>query len=67
MANAPRRLRFMCMALNAAGRPVPMFDPFLDDTPCHEDAPEPPGEIERLLFGDRAGTAANHESRKGAA
>lgn len=48
------------MALNAAGRPVPMFDPFLGDTPWEEEAPEVPGEVERLLFGEQAGVIADH-------
>ena len=52
-ARVPRRPRFLCMALNAVGRPVPMFDPFLGDTPGDKETPEPVGEIEHLLFGDR--------------
>jgi len=52
-APVPRRPRFTCMALNAAGRPVPMFDPFLGDAPGDEAALEPMGEIEHLLFGER--------------
>jgi hypothetical protein len=57
-APAPRRPRFMCMALNTAGRPVPMFDPFLGDRPGDEAAPEPMGEIEVLLFGEREDPSA---------
>lgn len=49
----PRRPRFTCMGLNAAGRPVPMFDPFLGDMHGDEEALEPLGEIEQLLFGER--------------
>ncbi len=51
--HTPRRLRFMCMALSAAGRPVPMFDPFLGETAGDEETPEVPGEVEWLLFGER--------------
>ncbi|KSV87700.1 hypothetical protein N184_30675 [Sinorhizobium sp. GL28] len=43
----------MCMALNTAGRPVPMFDPFLGETAGEEEALEPMGEIEGMLFGER--------------
>lgn len=55
MAEAARtvRRRFMCMALNASGRPAPMFDPFLGDAPVDEDEPVAAGAIELLLFGDR--------------
>ena len=66
-APAPRRPRFMCMALNTAGRPVPMFDPFLGDTPGDEEAPEPIGEIERLLFGARTDAVADDRNGEGAA
>lgn len=59
-ARAPRRPRFICMALNAAGRPVPMFDLFLGDTPREDEALEPMGEIEGLLFGQRSGAFADH-------
>ncbi|KSV67157.1 hypothetical protein N183_32370 [Sinorhizobium sp. Sb3] len=52
-APIPRRPRFMCMALNTAGRPVPMFDPFLGEMPGDEETPEVPGEVEWLLFGER--------------
>ncbi|HEV7304848.1 hypothetical protein [Ensifer sp.] len=57
---APRRPRFVCMALNAAGRPVPMFDPFLGDGTADEEALEPVGEIEGLLFGERQNPRAGH-------
>ncbi|OCO99502.1 MULTISPECIES: hypothetical protein [unclassified Ensifer] len=43
----------MCMALNAAGRPVPMFDPFLGGAPGEEETLTPMGAVERLLFGER--------------
>jgi len=55
---APRRPRFACMALNAAGRPVPMFDPLLGEMPGEEEALEPMGEIEGLLFGEREYSSA---------
>lgn len=54
----PRRLRFTCMGLNAAGRPVPMFDPFFDGQDGAEEALAPPGPLEQLLFGDRDRTKA---------
>ena len=57
-APIPRRPRFMCMALNTAGRPVPMFDPFLGETAGEEEALEPMGEIEGLLFGEREYSSA---------
>lgn len=49
------RPRYVCMALNAAGRPVPMFDPLLD-VPEAEEPPEAQGPIERTLFGTREET-----------
>ncbi len=55
-----RRPRFVCMALNSAGRPVPMFDAFLGDAPADEEVPEPMGEIEGLLFGERQNPRAAH-------
>ncbi|MGE6784603.1 hypothetical protein ACQKGL_19000 [Ensifer adhaerens] len=48
------------MALNSAGRPVPMFDAFLGDAPADEEVPEPMGEIEGLLFGERQNPHAGH-------
>ncbi|KQX50334.1 MULTISPECIES: hypothetical protein [unclassified Ensifer] len=66
-ARVPRRPRFICMALNAAGRPVPMFDPFLGDEPADEDAPEAAGAIELLLFGDRQNPRAGYRKGEGAA
>ncbi|MDP9630764.1 UNVERIFIED_ORG: hypothetical protein J2W85_002839 [Ensifer adhaerens] len=54
----PRRPRFTCMGLNAAGRPVPMFDPFFDGQDNGEEALAPPGPLERLLFGERGRTEA---------
>ncbi len=52
----PRRLRFTCMGLNAAGRPVPMFDPFFDGGVEVEESPVPVGPLELLLFGKRERT-----------
>lgn len=49
----PRRLRFTCMGLNAAGRPVPMFDPFFDGQDEMEEGLMPVGPVELLLFGQR--------------
>ncbi|WP_139110053.1 MULTISPECIES: hypothetical protein [unclassified Ensifer] len=49
----PRRPRFTCMGLNAAGRPVPMFDPFFDGQDEVEEVLMPVGPLERLLFGER--------------
>ncbi|MGF6176914.1 hypothetical protein ABIE33_005227 [Ensifer sp. 4252] len=48
----PRRPRFICMGLNAAGRPVPMFDPFFDGQDEVQEPPAPLGPMERLLFGE---------------
>ncbi len=57
MANGrpQHRPRYVCMALNAAGRPVPMFDPFLDEAET-EEPPEAQGPVERALFGPREET-----------
>ncbi|MBZ7921980.1 hypothetical protein LAC81_09310 [Ensifer adhaerens] len=67
-ARAPRRPRFICMALNSAGRPVPMFDPFLGDAPGSEvDMLDVAGEIEGLLFGERPGAVTALGNGKGAA
>lgn len=52
----PRQLRFICMGLNAAGRPVPMFDPFFDGRDEVEEGPVPVGPLELLLFGKRERT-----------
>lgn len=49
------RCRYVCMALNAEGRPVPMFDPLLDDAEA-EEPPEAQGPVERALFGLREET-----------
>ncbi|WP_457583428.1 hypothetical protein [Ensifer canadensis] len=49
----PHRPRFTCMGLNAAGRPVPMFDPFFGGKDEVEEALAPLGPLERLLFGER--------------
>jgi hypothetical protein len=57
----------MCMALSAAGRPVAMFDPFLGDVAGEEEALEPLGEVERLLFGVRPGGGAANRNCEGAA
>jgi hypothetical protein len=51
-----RRPRYTCMGLNAAGRPVPMFDPFFDGRDEVEEVLFPPGPLEWLLFGEREGT-----------
>jgi len=56
---APRRLRFTCMGLNAAGRPVPMFDPFFDGRDDAEESPSPAGPVELLLFGARGDSEAD--------
>ncbi|WP_077960983.1 hypothetical protein [Ensifer adhaerens] len=66
-AHVPRRPRYICMALNAAGRPVPMFDPFLGDEPAGEDEWQEAGAIEILLFGDRQNPRAGHRKGEGAA
>ncbi|MGH6808223.1 MAG: hypothetical protein ACREEJ_15490 [Ensifer adhaerens] len=49
----PQRPRFTCMGLNAAGRPVPMFDPFFDGQAEVQEGLTPVGPVERLLFGER--------------
>lgn len=46
------RRRYVCMALNAPGRPVPMFGPLLDVADA-EEPPEAQGPTERALFGAR--------------
>ncbi|MEI2296926.1 hypothetical protein [Ensifer sp. MJa1] len=66
-ARAPRRPRFVCMALNAAGRPVPTFDPFLGDMAGEEEALAAMGEIEHLLFGERPGGVPGYRKGEGAA
>lgn len=47
-----RKLRFVCTALNAVGRPVPMFDPFFDEEAAVAPSEEQ-GPIELSLFGPR--------------
>lgn len=61
---AARRPRFTCMGLNAAGRPVPMFDPFFDGQDDMEKGPPPAGPVELLLFGARGGSEADDASPK---
>ncbi|NVD38809.1 hypothetical protein HT585_08085 [Ensifer sp. HO-A22] len=53
-----RRPRFTCMGLNAAGRPVPMFDPFFDGLDDAGEGLMPAGPVELLLFGGRDRIAA---------
>lgn len=55
----PRRLRFTCMGLNAAGRPVPMFDPFFDEQDGMKEGLMPAGPVELLLFGERSEAEAD--------
>ncbi|OHV77846.1 hypothetical protein [Ensifer sp. LCM 4579] len=59
MANGrpQHRPRYVCTALNAAGRPVPMFDSSLGEAEAKVPA-EAQGPVEGALFGPREDTAS---------